>query len=78
MEQQQTKPMLRLRTIKEAIQYFKERDPDTAITEHCIRSLITNQKIPFVRNGPKFLVDLEKIENYFNGGVEDGIPKNNA
>lgn len=78
MEQKLTKPMLRLRTIKEVVQYFKERDPGTAITEHCIRSLITNQKISFVRNGSKFLVDLEKIENYFNGGIEDGVSKNDA
>ena len=56
--------MLTMRAPRKASEYFKERDPDTAITEAYIRRLIRNGDIPIIRNGAKVLVSIESIEEY--------------
>ena len=39
---------MRVRTIKEAVKYFKEKDPNTALRESTIRRLIKSGAIPAV------------------------------
>ncbi len=56
--------MLTLRAPRAAAAYFRERDPDTAVTESYIRRLITDGDIPTVKNGAKNLVSIESIEEY--------------
>ncbi len=63
--------MVRTRTIKEAYAYFKEADPNTAVTENFIRKLLITGKVPCVKVGRKFLVTLEALEEYLNGQILD-------
>ena len=56
---------MKLRAPRAAAAWFKERDPDTAVSEAYIRRLIIDGEIPCVRNGCKQLVDCEQVEKYF-------------
>jgi hypothetical protein len=56
--------MFRMRTIPQAVQYFKERDPETAVTEWWLRSQLHNNVIPCHRAGKRILVDLDRLEAY--------------
>ena len=56
-----------LRTISKALDYIKQFDPDTDITEYMIRKLAQQEKISQVRTGIKTLVDVESILKYLNG-----------
>lgn len=56
--------MLTMRAPRKAAEYFKERDPNTAITEAYIRRLIREGDIPIIRNGAKVLVSIESIEEF--------------
>lgn len=53
-----------MRAPRKAAEYFKDRDPDTAITEAYIRRLIREGDIPIIRNGAKVLVSIESIEEF--------------
>ena len=59
--------MIRTRTIREAAAYFKERDPNTCLTETAIRTLLRNGAVPCV--GKKYLVTIEALEIYLAGSL---------
>lgn len=58
--------MLTLRAPRMAAEYYKNKDPNTAITEAFIRKLIINGEIPVVKNGVKQLVSIESIDHYLD------------
>lgn len=58
-------PRIRMRTIEETANYFKQIDPDTAITKNCLRSLVKENEIPAAMIGTKYLLSLEAVEDYF-------------
>lgn len=58
-------PRIRMRTIEETANYFKQIDPDTAITKNCLRSLVKDNEIPSAMIGTKYLLSLEAVESYF-------------
>ena len=64
--------MVHLRTIAEAVDWFKERDPDTRITESVIRLLVATNRIPACKQGRDYVIAIEAVENYLSGsmGVE--------
>lgn len=53
-----------LRAPRAAAAWFRDRDPNTAVSEAYIRRLIINGDIPCIKNGCKQLVDCEQIERY--------------
>ena len=62
----------RMRTIKEAMAWIKETDPDTAITPHALRRLIVSGEIPRVVVSNKYLVNLDDLDSYLrNKNKED-------
>lgn len=61
--------MARMRTIDETIAYIKEQDEHTALTKTAIRRLVVTGELPCVRVGAKYLISLEKLEEYLNGTV---------
>ena len=61
--------MIRTRTIREAAAYFKERDPNTCLTETAIRTLLRNGAVPCARVGKKYLVAIEALEIYLAGSL---------
>lgn len=62
--------MIRTRTIREAAAYFKERDPNTCLTETAIRTLLRNGAVPCARVGKKYLVAIEALEEYLSGAIQ--------
>lgn len=56
--------MLHYRTIRDAARYFKDHDPQTAITESAIRRLVRSGAVPSRRVGNKYLVAIEHLEAY--------------
>ena len=65
---------MRVRTARHIARYFKERDPDTQITEYMIRSLMDAGEVPVINNGYKRLTSIEAIESYITeklGGDAD-------
>lgn len=62
----------RMRTIKEAMAWIKETDPDTAITPHALRRLIVSGEIPRVVVSNKYLINLDDLDSYLrNKNKED-------
>lgn len=54
----------RMRTITEAANWIREQDPDTAFTKTALRRLIVSGKLPHVKVGQKYLVNLETLEAF--------------
>ena len=57
--------MMRIRTIRTAVEEIKAEDPGTAITEYAIRSAIWEGKIKAKKVGVKNLVDIDEVKRYF-------------
>ena len=57
--------MLTMRCARTAAQYYRERDPHSAISETYIRRLIDNGDVPSVKNGCKKLTAIEWLDAYF-------------
>ena len=55
-----------MRTQKEVMQYIKEQDPETRITPNALRNMIISGKIPHVRVGSKYLIDIDMIDAYLD------------
>jgi len=54
----------RMRTLSEVYAYIREADPDTAISANYVRRLIISGKIPRMKCGKKYLIDIDLlIEN---------------
>ena len=64
--------MLHTRTIKEAVAFFRESDPQTCLTETAIRTLLRTGKVPCARVGKKYLVTIEALEDYLRSGAGPG------
>ena len=62
--------MVRARTIREAAVFFREKDPQTCLTETAIRTLLRTGAVPSVRVGKKYLVTVEALEAYLTGKIE--------
>ena len=58
--------MARIRTIPQVMAEIKTIDPDTAITEYYVRTLVNNGQIPHIKAGSKILLDLDIVLEYFN------------
>lgn len=57
---------MRLRTIGTAYREIVENDPDTAISQWFIRKLVTEGAIPSEKSGNKYIIDLDKLEEYLD------------
>lgn len=56
--------MTKLRTLPKAYDYFKEKDPDSALTKNYFRTLVKTGAIPSVRLGKNFLIDVETLDQH--------------
>lgn len=65
---------MKMRTISAAIEEIKAADPQSCVTEHYVRSLILEGRIPYCKAGKKYLIDLITLELYLKGmgGDYDG------
>lgn len=58
--------MKKMRVLDAAYDYILKSDPETSITKHALRQLLISEEIPTVMCGRKRLVDLDKIDEYFD------------
>ena len=54
----------RIRTIDTAYEEIKKGDPGTAISRNYIRQIVTEGLIPSIRQGSKYLVSMQVLEEY--------------
>jgi hypothetical protein len=65
----------RLRTLTETYNYIKGMDNETAITPNALRRMVVSGKIPCVRAGKKYLIDLDVLFEFLKGTKpEDVLP----
>ena len=57
---------VKMRTIRQCAKYFKEIDPETAITEHALRVMAKEGVITIFKVGNRNLINLDKLIDYFN------------
>lgn len=58
------------RTINEAYDLIKAKDPETALTKTALRRLIVTGAIPSVKIGIKYLVDVENVWRFLRGELK--------
>ena len=63
-------PLPRMRTAKEALIEIKNLDPNSCVTEHAIRVLVSNYKLPVVKVGRKSLFNLDKLIEFLENPPE--------
>lgn len=64
--------MTRIRTIDGAYKYILENDQESAITKTAFRRLIVSGKIPSFKQGVKYLVNLDAVDDYLGGMFNPG------
>lgn len=60
--------MARIRTIPKAVAELKKNDPDCCVTVWGLRRWIKEGRIPYVKAGKTFLIDLDKLNEYVQTG----------
>lgn len=58
----------RMRTIKALVKYYKMIDPETCITEHWVRQLIKRNEIPYIKQGNRFILQLDSFDEFLQTG----------
>jgi hypothetical protein len=53
--------MSRLRTLSETYQHLKALDSETAVTPNALRRMVVSGKLPCVRIGKKYLIDIDTL-----------------
>jgi len=61
----------RMRTINQCVNHIKQLDPDTAISEWYLRTLVKENKIKYFMTGNKALISLESLLSFLNFNNED-------
>lgn len=57
----------RMRTLEQAFDCIKAADPETCLTKYGLRQAVLTGKVPSVRCGKKYLIDLQRLEDYLQG-----------
>ena len=70
MEQSPVKRIPRMRTARKIVGEIKKLDPDSDVTEYCVRQIIKSGAVPVTWAGGKALVNLDAILEVFNMGTE--------
>lgn len=72
---QSVKGPVRMRTISQVMEHFKQEDPDSSISEYYLRGLIKQEKVPVFYAGRKCLVNLDRLIEYLNSGLPEADPE---
>lgn len=56
--------MAKMRTIKQAIQTIKEKDPGSCFSEWWLRQLVKSGKLKCHRAGNRYLVDIDSLDEF--------------
>ena len=63
----------RMRTIDQAMAYIREVDPETALTKNALRCLVISKAIPSTRIGKKYLLSLEKLDEFLQAADNEPV-----
>lgn len=55
---------MRLRKIDDCVAELRASDPGCALTRTALRKMVVTGQIPSISVGAKYLVDLDRLENY--------------
>ena len=55
---------MRMRTIDQAYAELHAADPRCALAKTALRRMVVSGRIPSVRVGPKYLLDIDRLEEY--------------
>ncbi|HHV09767.1 MAG TPA: DNA-binding protein [Clostridiales bacterium] len=67
--------LTRMRTISGCMEYLRQEDPESCITEYYLRGLVKQNKVPVFHAGRKQLVNLDKLLEYLSGDQEVKEPE---
>ncbi len=59
-----------IRTINGALEELRREDPNSPISEYALRLWIKSGALPAVKNGNKFLIDMETLREFLSGKKE--------
>lgn len=62
---------VRMRTIRQTMEYLRENDPETAITDWGLRKLVKSGQLKTHRSGNKYLINLDNLLEFLNSPPED-------
>lgn len=63
--------MPRMRTISQTMDYLKQKDPGSAVSEWWLRQNLKAGKIKHHRAGNKFLINLDALEEFLRNPPEE-------
>ena len=69
--------MIKMRTIKTALEEIYSNDPKSAMTENALRRIIAENKIPSIKRSGKIMFDMNKLEDYLSPPLPKEEPKYN-
>lgn len=69
MDEPQMKPIPRMRTAPKIVAEIKALDPGSEVTEHYVRQLVKNGKVPVVWAGTKALINLDDVLDLMRVGT---------
>lgn len=61
--------MATMRTLPKAVEYIKEKDPDSSISLSTLRFWVKSGAIPCVKAGRYQLVSMEVLEDFLGGSI---------
>ena len=53
-----------VRSIPKAVEYIRQRDPDSCISICVLRRWVKEKKVPSVKTGKNFLVNMDDLEKF--------------
>lgn len=59
--------MSRIRTLSETYLFIKEMDADTAITPNALRQMVVSGRVPCIKAGKKYLLDVDVLLEFLKG-----------
>lgn len=64
---QKTQGLKRMRTISQIMEFLKEEDPESCISEHYLRQLVKHNQVPVFHAGRRQLISLDGLLEYLGG-----------
>ena len=62
---------MRMRSIREAHKEIKAADPQSGIGLAALYRLVSDGVIPYTPVGKKYLIDMDRLEEYLGGGKRE-------
>lgn len=64
--------MAKMRSIPKAVEEIREKDPETCISVCVLRRWVKEKKIPSVKTGKNYLVNMDSLEEFMGGRAYAG------